>query len=305
MTRKKNESTTAEQIAQTILEEYQPQSFKEVTEIVKSIYGPILEQMLQGELDSHLGYPAGSHGAKQTGNRRNGYTTKNVKTSQGELTVNVPRDREGTFQPQVVPKKSRDISEIEDKILAMYAKGMSQRDISSIIEDIYGFEISAETISQITDRVYPVVDEWRNRPLKACYPFVFVDCLYVSVKTERGVQEEAVYVVLGYDTDGHKEILGLWIGESESKHFWIEIFDNLKARGVEDVFFLCMDGVSGLEAGAKAVFPQVVVQRCIVHLMRNSLKYIPTKERGAFCRDMKKVYGAINAQAAESAFEEV
>lgn len=305
MTRKKNESTTAEQIAQTIMEEYQPQSFKEVTEIVKSIYGPILEQMLQGELDSHLGYPAGSHGAKQTGNRRNGYTTKNVKTSQGELTVNVPRDREGTFQPQVIPKKSRDISEIEDKILAMYAKGMSQRDISSIIEDIYGFDISAETISQITDRVYPVVDEWRNRSLKACYPFIFVDCLYVSVKTERGVQEEAVYVVLGYDTDGHKEILGLWIGESESKHFWMEIFDNLKARGVEDVFFLCMDGVSGLEAGAKAVFPQVVVQRCIVHLTRNSLKYIPTKERGAFCRDMKKVYGAINAQAAESAFEEV
>ena len=179
MTRKKNESTTAEQIAQTILEEYQPQSFKEVTEIVKSIYGPILEQMLQGELDSHLGYPAGSHGAKQTGNRRNGYTTKNVKTSQGELTVNVPRDREGTFQPQVVPKKSRDISEIEDKILAMYAKGMSQRDISSIIEDIYGFDISAETISQITDRVYPVVDEWRNRSLKACYPFIFVALLYL------------------------------------------------------------------------------------------------------------------------------
>lgn len=260
--------------------------------------------MFQGELDSHLGYTSGSHAKKTTENRRNGYSEKTVKSSQGELDLRVPRDRLGTFEPQAVPKGSRDISDIENKILRMYGQGMSQRDISDIIQDIYGFSVSADTISNITDRVYPVVDEWRNRPLKQCYPFVFVDCLYVSVKTERGAKEQAVYVVIGYDTEGHKDILGIWIGESESKHFWMQIFDELKSRGVEDIFFLSMDGVSGLEGGAKAVFPNVIVQRCIVHLLRNSLKYIPAKERASFCKDIKKVYSALNAKEAEAAFEE-
>ncbi len=186
----------------------------------------------------------------------------------------------------------------------MYGQGMSQRDISDIIQDIYGFPVSADTISNTIDRVYPVVDEWRHRPLKKCYPFVFVDCLYVSVKTDRGAKEQAVYVVLGYDKEGCKDILGIWIGESESRHFWMEIFDELKARGIEDIFFLSMDGVSGLESGAKAVFPNVTVQRCIVHILRNSLKYIPNKERAGFCKDIKRVYGALNAKEAEGAFDE-
>ncbi|WP_288339228.1 IS256 family transposase [uncultured Allobaculum sp.] len=296
--------TVQEQIASTIIKEYQPQSFQEASDIIKSIFGPVLEQMFQGELDSHLGYTSGSHAKKTTENRRNGYSEKTVKSSQGELDLRVPRDRLGTFEPQAVPKGSRDISDIENKILRMYGQGMSQRDISAIIQDIYGFSVSADTISNITDRVYPVVDEWRNRPLKQCYPFVFVDCLYVSVKTERGAKEQAVYVVLGYDTEGHKDILGIWIGESESKHFWMQIFDELKIRGVEDIFFLSMDGVRGLEGGAKAVFPNVIVQWCIVHLLRNSLKYIPAKERASFCKDIKKVYSALNAKEAEAAFEE-
>lgn len=274
--------TVQEQIASTIIKEYQSQSFQEASDIIKSIFGPVLEQMFQGELDSHLGYTSGSHAKKTTENRRNGYSEKTVKSSQGELDLRVPRDRLGTFEPQAVPKGSRDISDI--------------------IQDIYGFSVSADTISNITDRVYPVVDEWRNHPLKQCYPFVFVDCLYVSVKTERGAKEQAVYVVLGYDTEGHKDILGIWIGESESKHFWMQIFDELKIRGVEDIFFLSMDGVRGLEGGAKAVFPNVIVQRCIVHLLRNSLKYIPAKERASFCKDIKRVYGALNAKEAEAAF---
>ncbi|UNT94329.1 transposase [Allobaculum sp. Allo2] len=177
-----------------------------------------------------------SHAPKSTDNRRNGYSEKTVRSSQGELDLRIPRERLGTFEPQAVPKGSRDISDIEDKILRMYGQGMSQRDISDIIQDIYGFSVSADTISNITDRVYPVVDEWRHRPLKKCYPFVFVDCLYVSVKTDRGAKEQAVYVVLGYDTEGCKDILGIWIGESESRHFWMEIFDELKARGIEDIF---------------------------------------------------------------------
>lgn len=199
--------TVQEQIASTIIKEYQPQSFQEASDIIKSIFGPVLEQMFQGELDSHLGYTSGSHAKKTTENRRNGYSEKTVKSSQGELDLRVPRDRLGTFEPQAVPKGSRDISDIENKILRMYGQGMSQRDISAIIQDIYGFSVSADTISNITDRVYPVVDEWRNRPLKQCYPFVFVDCLYVSVKTERGAKEQAVYVVLGYDPKAIKTSL--------------------------------------------------------------------------------------------------
>lgn len=305
MARKQKPNTIGEKIAQTIMSECQPTSFAEVNDIIKQAVGPILEQMLQGELDSHLGYNAGSHEPKQTDNRRNGYTEKTVKTSNGEVEIRVPRDRDGSFQPQVVPKNSRDISEIEDKILTMYANGMSQRDISSIIEDIYGFSITAQTISNITDRVYPMVEEWRNRPLSACYPFVFIDCLYVSVQTDRGVQKKAVYVILGYDTEGRKEILGIWIGPSESKHYWMEIFDQLKARGVEDIFFLSMDGLTGLEDGAKAVFPNTIVQRCIVHMVRASLKYVSAKDRGAFCKDLKRIYAAVSPKLAQEAMDEL
>ena len=170
----------------------------------------------------------------------------------------------------------------------MYARGMSQRDISSTIEDIYGFEMSHDMISDITDAIIPQLEEWRVRPLQKCYAFVFVDCMYVTLRTGYEVKECAVYTILGYDLQGHKEILGLWISESESKNYWMQIFDEIKARGVEDIFFISMDGVSGLEDGAKAIFPNVVVQRCIVHLIRNSLKYIPSKDYKKFTEDFKK-----------------
>ena len=200
-------------------------------------------------------------------------------------------------------KRQRDVSEIENKVLAMYARGMSQRDISSTIEDIYGFKVSHEMISDITDVVLPEVEEWRNRPLKKCYAFVFVDCLYVTIRSDYEVKECVVYVILGYDLHGKKEILGIWLSESESKNYWMQIFDEIKARGVEDIFFISMDGVSGLEAGAKAIFPNVVVQRCIVHLIRNSIKYVPTKDYNRFTQSLKKVYGAVNLKVAKTAFE--
>lgn len=186
----------------------------------------------------------------------------------------------------------------------MYARGMSQRDIAATIEDIYGFEMSHEQISHITDCVMEEADRWRTRPLKPFYPFAFVDCIYVSLRTERGVQQVAVYVMLAYDIDGCKDVLGLWINETESKHTWMQIFDELKARGLQDLGFLSMDGVSGLEAGAKAIFPDVVVQRCIVHLIRNSIRYIPRKKWGAFTKQLKEVYGAVNAEAARRAFDQ-
>ena len=219
--------------------------------------------------------------------------------------MDVPRDRNGEFEPKLIPKRTTNVSGIEDKVLSMYAKGMSQRDIASAIEDIYGFEISHETISEITDCVIEQMQEWQNRPLKECYPFVFVDCMYVTLRKDYETKKYAVYTMLGYDIDGKKEILGLWLNETESKHSWMQIFDEIKGRGVEDIFFLSMDGVSGLESGAKAIFKDVMVQRCMVHLIRNSVKYIPSKDYKAFTRQLKKVYGAASLKAARAEFEKL
>lgn len=270
---------------------------------LKDIFGPMFETMLQGEMSQHLGYENNERREKETTNRRNGYTKKNVKTSAGEVEIQVPRDREASFEPKLIPKRQRDVSAIEDKVLSMYAKGLSQRDIAETIEDIYGFEISHETISEITDRVIEQLEDWQNRPLKKFYTFLFVDCLYVTIRKDYETKNYAVYVILGYTADGIKEILGLWLNESESKHQWMQIFDELKTRGVEDVLFICMDGVSGLEDGAKAIFPNVLVQRCIVHMIRNSIKYVPNKDYKAFCAHLKKVYGAASLKAAKAEFE--
>ena len=292
-----------EAIAKMIMEQYRPESREDMQEAMKDILGSIFEAMLQGEMDERLGYASNDHGSKKTSNRRNGYMPKNVKTSYGEVEIAVPRDRESSFEPQIIPKRTKDVSGIEDKVLSMYARGMSQRDIAETIEEIYGFEISSETISKITDRVLDQVEEWQNRPLKKFYTFLFVDCMYVTIRREYETKSCAVYVILGYDVDGVKDILGLWISESEGKHQWMQIFDEIKARGVEDVLFISMDGVSGLEEGAKAIFPHVAVQRCIVHLIRNSIKYVPSKDYKAFTAQLKKVYGAPSLKAAEAEFE--
>ena len=290
-------------LAQAILDAYQPETAEDMNNALKDLFGPMFEAMLQGEMNHHLGYDSNDKGPKKDDNRRNGYGMKTLKTTQGEVEIEVPRDRDGSFEPQVVPKRTKDVSAIENKVLAMYARGMSQRDISSTIEDIYGFQMSHDMISDITDCIIPELEEWKNRPLKKCYAFVFVDCLYVTLRNDYEVKECAVYVILGYDLNGRKEILGLWISESESKNYWMQIFDEIKSRGVEDIFFISMDGVSGLEAGAKAIFPKVVVQRCIVHLIRNSIKYVPTKDYKKFTQSLKKVYGAPTLKAANSAFE--
>lgn len=290
-------------IAQMIIDQYKPGSVEDMNEAMKDIFGPLFEGLLKGEMDHHLGYDSNDKGPKSTDNRRNGYGEKTLKTSYGEVPIEVPRDRDGSFEPQIVPKRKKDVSEIENKVLAMYARGMSQRDISKTIEDIYGFSVSHEMISDITDAILPEVEEWRNRPLKKCYTFLFVDCMYVTMRSDYEAKETAVYSILGYDLTGQKEILGLWLNPSESKNYWMQVFDEIKARGVEDVFFISMDGVSGLEDGAKAIFPKVVVQRCIVHLIRNSIKYVPAKDYKKFTTDLKRVYGAANLKAGRTAFD--
>ena len=302
MARKKR-NPDAEKLAESILNAYQPESVDDMQDALKDVFGPLFEKMLQGELNNHLGYDAHSKEPKEHDNRRNGYGNKTLKTSFGEVAIDVPRDREASFEPELIPKRKRDVSDIEGKVLSMYARGMSQRDIAATVEDIYGFDISHEMISDITDAVLPELEEWQARPLAKCYAFLFVDCMYVTLRENYEAKEYAVYTILGYDLKGNKEILGLWLNQTESKNRWMQVFDELKARGVEDVFFISMDGVSGLEEGAKAIFPSVIVQRCIVHLVRNALRYIPSKDYKEVCRDMKKFYGSSSLNAAHAAFD--
>lgn len=299
--RSKNNSKN--ELVKAILEEYQPETAEDVQNALKDIFGPMFEAMLQGEMNAHLGYNNNSKETKNTNNRRNGYIDKNVKTSMGKMNISVPRDRDGSFDPVIIPKRTKDILDIDRKVISMYAKGMSQRDISDTVEDIYGFKVSHEMISQITDCVLEELNEWQNRPLKKFYPFIFVDCMYVTIRYEYEVKETAVYTILGYDKDGHKDILGLWLNDSESKHTWMKIFDEIKQRGVEEIFFISMDGVSGLEEGAKEIFKGVIVQRCIVHLIRNSLKYVPSKDYKKFTANLKLIYGASNLKSAIHEFE--
>lgn len=302
MANKHRDPKTVE-LAKTILNTYQPKSVAEMQDALKDIFAPMFEAMLQAEMDNHLGYDEYERGPKSSENRRNGYSDKHLKTSAGEVAIKVPRDRDASFEPQIVSKRQRDVSAIEDKVLSMYARGMSQRDIADTIEEIYGFSMDAQQISKITDYVLEEAQRWQSRPLKKLYTFMFVDCMYVTVRKEHEAKSYAVYAILGYDINGIKEVLGLWMNETESKHVWMQIFDELKARGVEDVLFISMDGVSGLEEGAKAIFKDVCVQRCIVHLIRNSIKYVPSKEYKAFKAHIKAVYGASSLKAAQVEFE--
>lgn len=301
MSKKRNPSSSA--LAAEIMKNYKPETVEDMQDALKDIFGPMFEAMLEGELTGHLGYEKHSKDAKTTSNRRNGSSPKTLKTSYGEVEINSPRDRDGSFEPELIKKRQTDVSSIENKVLGMYARGMSQRDISQTIEEIYGFSISHEMISEITDKVLDELEDWQLRPLKKCYAFLFVDCLFTKVRNQYETKEYAVYTILGYDLEGKKEVLGLWLNETESKSRWMQIFDEIKARGVEDIFFISMDGVSGLEEGARSIFADVVIQRCIVHLIRNSLKYVPTKDYKAFTASLKKIYAAPSLKACLSAFE--
>jgi len=302
LAKSKRDQKSAE-LARQILDNYQPETIEEMQDALKDIFGPMFEAMLKGEMNHHLGYESNNKEVKKTENRRNGYGKKTIKTSSGALDIEVPRDRDGSFNPELIPKRKTNVSAIENKVISMYARGMSQRDISSTIEDIYGFSVSHDMVSDITDHVLPELEEWQTRPLSNCYAFVFVDCMYTTIRNEYETRKYAIYTILGYTIDGQKEILGLWLNETESKHKWMQIFDEIKARGVEDIFFISMDGVSGLEEGARAIFSDVIAQRCIVHLIRNSIKYVPSKDYKAFTKALKKVYGAPGLKACLSAFE--
>ncbi|WP_317854752.1 IS256 family transposase [Chakrabartyella piscis] len=276
----------------------------DIQEKLKQLFAGTIEQMLEAEIDEHLGYEKNSVEGNNSGNSRNGYGKKTIISDYGACEIAVPRDRNGEFRPQIIEKRQTRTDEIEQKIMAMYAKGMSQRDIEDTLREIYGSEISQGMISKITDRILPEVNEWQNRPLDKIYPVVFFDGIVFNSKKDGKIINKCVYSVLAINMEGHKEILGTWISENESASFYASICADLKNRGVSDIFVACHDNLTGLNEAIQAIFPQTKNQLCIVHQIRNSCKFVPYKDRKAVCADLKKIYGAVNLDDAEYAKEE-
>ena len=269
--------------------------------IFARLFADTLEQMLEAELTEKLGYEPYEAKGRNSGNSRNGHYTKKVRTSEGDTTVQVPRDRKGEFEPKIVRKFASNTNELEEKIIGMYAKGMSTRDIQETLEDLYGVDVSAGTISAITDKVWPLVEAWQNRPLAAIYPIVYLDALHIKLRREGKIENVAVYVVLGIDLEGHRDVLGHWIGDgAEGANFWLSVLTDLQNRGVEDIFIASIDGLTGFKDAILSVFPQTLIQRCVIHQIRNSLKYVPWKDRKAFVADLKTVYKAATREEAEA-----
>ncbi len=239
-------------------------------------------------MDGYLGYDR--YECSGEPNYRNGTKPKRVRSKYGEFEVDMPQDRQSSFEPQVLPKRKKDISSIDDKIISMYAKGMTVRQISETIEDIYGFEISEGMVSDVTDKLLPKIEEWQNRPLSAVYPVVFIHAVYFSVRDDGVIRKLAAYVVLGINEDGKKEVLTITAGENESSKYWLSVLNSLKNRGIKDILILCSDGLTGIKEVITAVFPPAGQQRCIVHMVRNTLKYVANKDMKAFAKDLKTIY---------------
>ena len=271
---------------------------------LKRLFSGTIEQMLEAEMEEHLGYEKHSVEGNNSGNSRNGYGSKTIISDYGESEITVPRDRNGEFAPKVLGKRQVRTDEIEQKILAMYGKGMSQRDIEDTLREIYGAEIPQTLISKITDKILPEVNEWQNRPLEGIYPVIYFDGIVFKSRKDNQIINKCVYSVLGIDMDGRKEILGVWLSENESASFWASICSDLKKRGVTDIFIACHDNLQGLGEAVGAIFPKTKQQLCIVHQIRNSTKFVQHKDRKAVCADLKKIYGAVNLDDAEYAKEE-
>jgi transposase-like protein len=269
--------------------------------LLKQLQKRLVERALQGEMTAHLGYEPHAPEGHGSGNSRNGKGTKTVQTDAGQFEIEVPRDREGSFEPQLVKKRQRRLSGFDDKVVALYARGLSTREIQAELESIYGVEVSPTLISNVTDVVVEELQAWQSRPLSALYPILYFDALVVKSREEGPVVNKAVYLALGINGQGEKELLGLWIAQTEGAKFWLSVFTELKSRGLEDCFVACVDGLNGLPEAIEAVYPMAQVQLCIVHKVRNSLKYVPGKERKSVAADLRAIYGAATLCEAEQA----
>ena len=271
--------------------------------LLKQLTKRLVERTLEAELTDHLGYQPHASKGRGSGNNRNGKAPKTVQSDSGELHIEVPRDRSGTFEPQLVKKRQRRLAGFDDKVIALYARGLSTRQIQGQLEELYGVEVSPTLISNVTNTVMEDVRAWQSRPLSAVYPILYFDALFVKSRQEGPVKNRAVYLALGINLEGEKELLGLWVAETEGSKFWLTVFNELKSRGLQDCFIACVDGLKGLPEAIETVFPHTQVQLCIVHKLRNSFKYVPWKDRKAVAKDLRAVYGATTLVEAEEALD--
>lgn len=279
-------------------------SMADIQNLFKETIAEFMENGLEAEMEEELGYSKYDYRAKDTDNSRNGHSGKKLRTSFGDVDLSIPRDRKGDFEPQILKKNQTSISQdIEEKILSMYAKGMTTGDIETHINDIYGISVSDTTVSRITDKILPVAKEWQQRPLESVYAVVFMDAIHYHVRSEGQIVKKAVYIAIGVDLDGKKDVLGLWVGENESAKFWATVLNGLRNRGIEDVFIACTDNLTGFSNAIEAVFPKTEIQNCIIHQLRNSSKYVSYKDLKALMADLKAVYAAIDEPSALDALD--
>ena len=290
-------------IIQQLLQEYNIETAEDIQDALKDLLGGTIKEMMEAEMDDHLGYQKSER--SDSDDYRNGYKSKRVNSSYGSMDIDVPQDRKSTFEPQIVKKRQKDISDIDQKIISMYAKGMTTRQISETIEDIYGFETSEGFISDVTDKILPQIEDWQNRPLDEVYPILYIDAIHYSVRDNGVIRKLAAYVILGINTEGKKEVLSITVGDNESSKYWLSVLNELKNRGVKDILIICADGLSGIKEAIAAAFPKTEYQRCIVHQVRNTLKYVPDKDRKAFASDLKTIYHASDEEKARLALNRV
>ncbi|MCY6485443.1 IS256 family transposase [Clostridium aestuarii] len=296
-------SFSRKELIKQLIKETKPTSAKDVQQTLKELFSDTLKEMLEAELDDHLGYSKYDYKNKNTTNSRNGRSSKKVLSDLGEFDLTVPRDREGSFEPQVVKKNQTDVSGIEDQVISMYAKGMTTRDIATHLENIYSFQASPTLISGITNKITPIAKEWQNRPLEPVYPIIFMDAIHYKVKQDNRIINKAAYAVIGINLDGMKEVLGIWIGGNETSKYWLLVLNELKNRGINDILIACVDGLNGFAEAIKAIYPNTEIQRCIIHQIRNSSKYVSYKDLKKFNADLKLVYTATTEEAALAELE--
>ena len=290
-------------IISSLLEEYDIETADDIQEALKDLLGGTIKSMLESEMDEHLGYK--NYERNDNNNYRNGTKKKTLRSNYGEFEIDVPQDRQSSFEPEVVKKRQKDISNIDQKIISLYAKGMTTRQIAEQMEEIYGFECSESFISNVTDKIIAEIEDWQKRPLDEVYPIVFIDAVHFSVREDNRIKKLAAYVILGYSKDGMKEILSLEIGENESSKYWLGVLNNLKNRGIKDIMVLCADGLSGIKEAINAAFPETEYQRCIVHQVRNTLKYVAYKDMKIFANDLKGIYLAPDEKTGYEELEKV
>ena len=275
----------------------------DIQDRLRDLFKDTIQEALEAELEDHLGYEKYSSQGNNSGNSHNGYSKKTIKSRSGQNEIQIPRDRNGEFEPKIIGKYETTANELEDQIIAMYAKGMSTRDIEDHMKDIYGVDVSPTLVSKVTDKIMPLITEWQSRPLERIYPIIYLDAIHFKVRKDSRIINKAAYSVLGITISGHKDILGIWIGESESASFWLSVLNDLKTRGVEDILIVSKDGLTGFSDAINSVFPQTELQLCVIHQIRNSTKYVSHKDRKELITDLKQVYQALTLEEAELNFE--